>query len=370
MSKRDYYEVLGVGRDASASEIKKAYRKLALAYHPDRNKEASAEEKFKEVSEAYAVLSDTDKKARYDQFGHAGFNQRYSTEDIFRGADFSSFEDIFEQMGFGGGFADLFGFGGSGRRRGDYGRDLEIPLRITLEEAASGVEKSLNLRRNVLCPRCSGSRSEPGSPVETCGVCRGSGRVVVNRRLGAMAFQTAGACPECRGEGKRISSPCTKCGGSGKESKSEKISVKIPAGIDSGMRVRLSGLGEEGVNGSGNLYVHVDVLPHKRFEREGENIYLEVPVSFTEAAMGSEIEVPTISGKAGLKIPAGTQSHTLFRMRGEGLPSIHGPHKGDQLVRVVVSTPKKLSRKQKELLKEFAQEERKHSKGIFERIFH
>lgn len=366
MEKRDYYDVLGVGRNASAAEIKKAYRKLALKYHPDKNSGSDSAEKFKEISEAYAVLSDSSKKAQYDRFGHAGFGQRYSTEDIFRGADFSSFEDLFEQMGFGGGaFGDLFGFGR--RRRGDYGADLQASLKVSLKEAAKGVKKKIKIRRKVLCPSCNGSRAEPGSDVSVCPQCGGQGRVVMHRRLGAMAFRTAGVCPSCRGEGKTISVPCKTCGGKGKKEETGEISVDVPAGIDDGMNIRLSGAGEEGVNGSGDLYVHVEVEPHKKFRRRGEHIYVEVPVSFAQAAMGDRISVPTLSGEAELKIPSGTQSHTLFRLRGEGVPNVHSGRKGDEMVRVIVSVPRKLSGKQKELLKEFLEEE--NSPGILERLF-
>jgi molecular chaperone DnaJ len=368
MDKRDYYEVLGVGKSASAGEIKKAYRKLALKYHPDKNSEAEAAEKFKEISEAYAVLSDSSKKAQYDQFGHAGFGQRYSQEDIFRGADFSSFADIFEQMGFGGGgFGDLFGFGGGRRRRGDYGADLQAAIRISLKDAARGVKKKIKVRRKSLCESCGGSRAEPGSDVSVCTQCGGQGRVVMHRRLGAMAFQTAGICPSCRGEGKTILAPCKSCSGKGKKDKISEIRVDVPAGIDDGMNIRLSDAGEEGVNGSGDLYVHVEVEPHKEFRRRGDDIYAEVAVSFAQAALGDKISVPTLSGDAELKIPSGTQSHTLFRLRGEGMPNVHTGHKGDQMVRVIVSIPKKLSGKQKELLKEFVREE--NSPGLFERLF-
>lgn len=365
MSKRDYYEVLGVDKTSSASEIKKAYRKLALKYHPDKNPDKGAEEKFKEISEAYAVLSDEQKKSQYDQFGHAGFEQRYSQEDIFRGADFSSFEDIFEQMGFGGGFGDLFGFGGR-RRRGDYGSDLQALIRITLKEAAAGAKKSLRIRRKALCGSCMGSRAEPGSDVSTCPQCGGRGRVVVHRRLGAMAFQTAGICPSCRGEGRTISVPCKTCHGKGKVEKTGEISVEVPAGIADGMSIRLPNAGEEGLKGSGDLYVHVEVEPHKKFRRSGNDLYIEVPVSFVQAALGDKIAVPTLFGKAELSIPSGTQSHTLFRLRGEGIPNVHTGRKGDQMVRVIVSVPKRLSGKQKKLLKEFEKEGNSH--GILDGI--
>lgn len=368
MTKRDYYEVLGVQKGAQKDQIKKAYRELALKYHPDRNSGAGAEEKFKEISEAYAVLSDDTKKAQYDQYGHAGFDQRYSQEDIFRNADFSDFQDMFRQFGFGG--DDLFSqfFGGGFGRRGrsaHYGEDLRAEVEITLEEAAAGTKRDIHLERDVLCERCSGSGGEPGSGFKSCQKCAGRGQVVQARRMGPMVFRTVATCDACHGEGKTLEKQCKTCKGSGTASKSEKISVQIPKGIHDSMQIRLEGQGEEARDGSGDLYVYVHVQPHKVFERSRNDLYIEIPLSFSQAALGAKIEVPTIDGKtAKLEIPPGTASHTLFRMNGEGMPDVHGGRKGDELVRVLVQVPKKLSQKQKDILAQFEEEGKKEKKGF------
>ncbi len=367
MSKRDYYDVLGVSKTSSADEIKKSYRKLAMKYHPDRSKEAGAEDKFKEISEAYAVLSDSGKRSQYDQFGHAGFGERFSQEDIFRGANFSGFEDLFKKMGFGGSpFGDIFGFGN--RRRADIGDDLQTSLEVELEEVQTGIEKEVDLHRQVLCKRCNGSKAEPGSKVSKCGGCGGSGQVFVNKRMGPMMFRTVRPCGECRGEGSRINHYCSKCEGKGKNRESEKIKVRVPAGIEDGMNIRLNRMGEAGKDGYGDLYVQVRVREHSKFKRIEDDVYMEVPISFSEASFGTKIKVPTLSGEAELKVESGTQSHTVIRMRGEGIPNLHGGEKGNQLVRVIVQVPKKLTKKQKKLLEELAEEE-KRDKGFFERIF-
>jgi len=369
MKKRDYYEILGVKKGASKKEIKKAYRKLALKYHPDKNKEKNAEEKFKEISEAYAVLSDGEKKKQYDQFGHEGFDQRYSKEDIFRGANFG---DIFEKMGFGRGgniFEEFFGgFGRHERREMDIGSDLQTTVTVSLEEVGRGVKKKMSLSRPVLCSRCNGTGGEPNSKIETCSYCGGNGQVYVNKRLGAMVFRTVRTCPNCNGEGKKISKICSLCHGKKKINKTENITISIPAGIYDGMAVKLNGMGEEGANGNGDLYVYVHVLPNKKFRREGNDLYIEIPITISDAVLGSKIEVPTLYKTAELKIPAGTQSHTIFRMKNEGLPDIHRRGKGDEMVKVIVNIPKKLSRKQKKIMEEFSKEE-KRDKGFFERIF-
>ncbi len=362
--KRDYYEVLGVAKNAGADEIKKAYRKLALKYHPDRNKEPEAADKFKEISEAYAVLSDQNKRAKYDQYGHAGFDQMYSQEDIFRNANFSGFEDIFGgDDPFGGMFGNMFGSMFGGRRRGDYGADLEVHVQITLEEAAKGTKADLNYNRTKKCSRCSGSGAEPGSKRSKCNNCNGRGQVKQARRMGPMAFYTVTTCPECRGVGESFDKPCDKCNGSGKESAKEHIKVDIPPGIHNGMRLHLEGLGEYGKDGPGDLFVRVFVKEHKIFHREGDDLLLDMPLSFPKAALGGDIEVPTLFGKVTLHIPPGTQSHTVFRLKNEGMPRISSSGKGNELVRVVIQVPKKMSKKQKELLKEF---EKEKPKGIFE----
>lgn len=369
MTKRDYYEVLGIAKNADKDEIKKAYRKLALKYHPDRNKEPEAAERFKEVSEAYAVLSDEKKRAQYDQYGHAGFDQMYSREDIFRNADFGDFEDIFGGFGggdpFGGIFGSMFGqmFRGRGGPSREYGADLETALEISLEEAAKGVKKDISYHRSKACSRCHGSGSEPGSSKSTCPDCHGKGQVQQARRAGPMAFYTVTTCKKCRGEGVFSDNPCKSCSGSGKMSSNEHIKVDIPAGIHSGMRLHLNGLGEYGKDGPGDLYVRAMIKPHKIFERKDDNLYLQMPISFSHAALGDGIEVPTLFGKAKLHIPQGTQSHTVFRLKGEGMPRLRGGGKGDLMVRVVIDVPKKLSKKQKELLKEFEKENGK--KGFF-----
>jgi len=378
MTKRDYYDVLGIQKDASKSDIKKAYRKLAMKYHPDKNKESDASDKFKEVSEAYAVLSDDGKRQQYDQYGHAGFDRMYSQEDIFRGANFRDFQDIFGNMGSGGRgrspFEDLFGsffgsgFGQGGRSR-DFGADLEFETEISLEEAAQGVKKDVSVYRTAVCKRCKGARAEPGSKTTTCDTCRGSGQVQQARRMGPMAFHTITTCPKCHGEGNIIDKPCKDCAGSGRVREKEHIKVNIPPGIESGMRIRLEGLGEYGKDGSGDLYVSVYVKPHKYFQRAGDDLLLEVPIPFTTAALGDKIEVPTLFGKAKLTIPSGTQSHTIFKLNGEGLPNVRTRRNGDELVRVVVEVPKDLSSKQKELLKEFAKESGHDKPGFWDKMF-
>ncbi|MFA6328433.1 MAG: molecular chaperone DnaJ [Candidatus Micrarchaeia archaeon] len=372
--KRDYYEILGVARDATADQLKDAYRTLALKYHPDRNKEAGAEDKFKEISEAYAVLSDKEKRATYDQYGHSGFDQRYSQEDIFRNANF---EDIFRDFGFsfggsgGSPFDDMIFssmFGQSPRRSQGRGTDLRYDLYITLEEAAHGVSKELSFRRNRKCGACKGSGAEPGSKVATCSKCNGRGQVRTVRRMGAFgSFTSVGACPSCNGKGVRASKACKACEGSGMAQADEKFSVDIPAGVDTGSQLRLAGLGEAGPAESGDLYVFVTVKPHPVFRREGDDVFIEAPIGFSQAALGAEIEVPTLSGKAKFTIPQGTQTHTVFRLKGEGMPHVRGRGKGDQLIKVIVRTPANLSEKQKKALADLGDGDFK--KGVFDQMF-
>jgi len=372
-TKRDYYEILGVKKSASKDELKDAYRTLALKYHPDRNKEAGAEEHFKEISEAYAVLSDDEKRSAYDQYGHAGFDQRYSQEDIFRNANF---DDIFREFGFsfggsGSPFDDLFSsaFFGSpmgGRRRGK-GADLRYDIHITLEEAAKGTAKQLSFRRSKACPNCSGSGAEPGSKVNACAKCGGNGQVRTTRRMGPFgSFMSVTTCPSCSGAGKKPDKPCKECLGSGAVMAQENFEVKIPAGVDTGSQLRLEGLGERGPTASGDLYVFINVKEHPVFKRDGNDIYVETPISFSQAALGAEIEVPVLLGKAKLRIPPGTQTGASFRMQGEGMPSVRGRGKGDQYVNVVVRTPTSLSEKQKKLLSELGDTPKK---GFFEGMF-
>jgi len=370
--KKDYYEVLGVSKSATKDEIKKAYRKLAMQYHPDRNKEAGAEAKFKEISEAYAVLSDEKKRADYDAYGHAGFDNMYSQEDIFRNANFRGFEDLFRNMGFGGGdpfdvFGEMFGFEGKGRgRRGyDIGSDLQTEIEITLEEAVKGTKKKLSYWRNAPCPRCGGNGGEPGSKLNSCNQCGGRGQVKQMRRMGPMTFATITACPQCYGAGRSYEKTCNECNGSGKKRLSQDLSIDIPEGVRDGMRLRLGGYGEYEKDGAGNLYVYIKVKEHRIFQRHGDDLYITAPITFGQAAMGDEIEVPTLFGKTKLKIPSGTSSHNEFRISNEGMPIFNDGGKGDLIVKTVVDVPKKLTKKQKELLQEF-EEGYKKKKGFFD----
>ncbi len=360
--KRDYYEVLGVSRDASQDEIKKAYRKLALKYHPDRNKAPDAEEKFKEISEAYGVLSDPEKRRQYDRFGHAGIDMRYSQEDIFRGVDF---EDIFRDFGFGGlgSIFDIF-FGGRQRQRGS---DVLYELKISFEDMVRGVETEIDVPRTEKCEVCGGSG---GKKTRTCSSCGGSGRSsrVQNTPFGR--FVTTTTCGACGGRGIVVEIPCPECRGVGQVRKTRRISVKIPPGIETGSRLRIPGGGEYGPGGPGDLYVEVHVKPHRLFTRQGDDIVLEMPISFTRAALGGEVEVPTLDGKVKMKIPAGTQPGSVFRLKGKGVPRFHGMGRGDQLVQVTVEVPRKLTEKQRELLLEFARLSGEDTKqgGFLERM--
>lgn len=374
-TKRDYYEILGVDKKASADEIKSAYRKLAMQYHPDRNKAPDAEEKFKEMSEAYAVLEDQTKRQQYDQFGHAGIDQRYSQEDIFRGAA-PDIEDILKGFGFGGGggrgggIFDSFFSGGGGRPEGPRrGSDMLYELAIEFEEAASGKKVNLEYPRNETCDVCKGIGAKPGTSPKTCTTCRGTGQVSRAQNTPFGRFMTTSTCGTCRGAGNVIDSPCTTCHGSGIVQKKRKLEVKIPPGVDSGSRLRVSGEGEAGQKGGppGDLYVELYVKPHKIFTRHENDVVMEASISFTQAALGDEIPVPTLDGKASMKIPAGTQNGHVFRLRGKGFPSLHGSGKGDELVKVKVEVPTKLNEKQKQLLKEFAEisGEKIKSKGFF-----
>jgi len=373
-TKRDYYDILGISKGASKDEIKKAYRKLAFEYHPDRNKSHDATEKFKEISEAYAVLSDDQKRSQYDQYGHAGFDRMYSTEDIFRSANFEDFEDLFGGSGrspFGDIFGSFFGSGlGRGSRRREFGADLETDVEIPLEDAAKGLKKELSIYRTAVCSRCKGSRAEPGSKTSTCNQCRGTGQVQQGRRLGPMQFFTVTTCPKCKGEGSVLEKPCKECAGSGRVRDKEHIKVNIPAGIENGMRIRLEGLGEYGRDGPGDLYVSVYVQQHKLFERKGDELWIEIPIPFSLAALGGKIEVPALFGTVKLSIPPGTQPSTIFKLKEEGMPNIRTGRKGDEMVRVTVEVPKKMSKKQKELIEEFAKESGDDKKkGFWETMF-
>lgn len=345
MSKRDYYEVLGVGRDASEREIKKAYKRLAMKFHPDRNPgDKAAEASFKEVKEAYEILTDSDKKAAYDQFGHAGVDPNRGGGGFGGGADFG---DVFGDV-----FGDIFGGGRrGGQRQAARGSDLRYNLELSLEEAVRGLTKELRIPTLATCELCDGSGAKKGSSPTTCGTCHGQGQVQM--RQGFFAVQQA--CPTCHGRGKIIKDPCGKCHGEGRVEKSKTLSVKIPAGVDTGDRIRLSGEGEAGEFGAppGDLYVQVTVREHAIFVRDGNNLYCEVPISFSTAALGGEIEVPTLDGKVNLKIPSETQTGRMFRLRGKGVKSVRSHAVGDLLCKVVMETPVNLSDKQKELLREF-----------------
>ncbi|MDN2664965.1 molecular chaperone DnaJ [Psychromonas sp. 14N.309.X.WAT.B.A12] len=342
MSKRDCYEVLGIGQDATEKEIKKAYKRLAMKYHPDRTKgDTALEEKFKEVKEAYEILSDPQKRAAFDQYGHDGVNQ----QGHGGGGGFG-----------GGGFDDIFGdiFGGGrrgGGQRAQQGSDLRYNMELTLEEAVKGISKEIQIPTLVHCEQCNGSGAKKGTDSKTCGTCHGQGQVQMRQGF----FAVNQTCPTCRGKGKIITDPCNKCHGEGRYERSKTLSVKIPAGVDTGDRIRLSGEGEAGEHGApaGDLYVQMNVRPHDVFERDGNDLYCEVPISFTEAALGGEIEVPTLDGRVKLKIPAETQTGRMFRMRNKGVQSVRSHSTGDLMCKVTVETPVKLSIKQKELLKEF-----------------
>ncbi len=356
--KRDYYEILGVSKDADEKVIKSAFRKLAMKYHPDRSDDPKAEDKFKEVSEAYAILSDSDKRRQYDQFGHAGIDGRYSQEDIFRGVDF---EDLLRGFGFGGGGESIFDlfFGGGGRRqRGPgRGRDLQYELKISLEDASTGLETTINVSRMEKCPTCNGSGAKPGTSPKTCTMCRGTGQAtrIQNTPFGQM--MTSSACSQCGGRGQMITDPCTECRGTGRVRQMRKINVKIPKGVDSGQHLRLRGEGEAGPEGGvpGDLYVFVNVKPHSQFKRSDGDLFHEAPLSITRVALGTDLEVPTLNGKkARIKIPAGTQTGSIFRLRGKGMPRLHGYGTGDLHVRVAVKTPTKLTSRQKQLMEELA----------------
>jgi molecular chaperone DnaJ len=352
-SKRDYYEILGVSRDAGEGEIKKAYRKLAMKYHPDRNPgDKEAETKFKEAAEAYEVLRDPDKRARYDRFGHEGLAGG-------AGPEFRDFEDIFSHFSdiFGGGGGGIFDgiFGGMGGRRASAmraGASLKVRVKVSFEEAAFGCAKSIDLRRNERCEECGGSGAAQGSSPRPCPQCGGQGQVYRSQGF----FSVAMACPQCGGQGHIIENPCGHCRGSGRETKNVRVKITIPPGVEDGTRMRVPDEGEPGEQGGrrGDLYAYIMVEPHDFFEREGDNVYCEVPITFSQAALGTEIEVPTLRGKARVNVPGGTQSGQIFRLRGQGIQNVHGRGIGDQIVRVVVETPRKLTERQEELLRELA----------------
>ncbi|MDH5327788.1 MAG: molecular chaperone DnaJ [Gammaproteobacteria bacterium] len=344
MSKRDYYEILGVAKNASEAEIKKAFKRMAMKLHPDRNPDnKDAEEQFKEGKEAYDVLSDAQKRAAYDQFGHAGVDPSMGGA----GARGASFSDIFGDV-----FGDIFGGGGGGGGRARRGSDLRYNLELSLEEAVKGTSVKIRVPTAVPCKPCSGTGAKKGTKPTTCTTCNGIGQV----RMQQGFFSLQQTCPKCGGMGQFISDPCPSCHGQGRVQENKTLSVKVPAGVDTGDRIRLSGEGEAGEKGAppGDLYVQVEVKEHPIFTREENNLFCDVPISFVTASLGGELEVPTLEGRVKLKIPAETQTGKMFRLRGKGVKSVRGSMVGDLLCRVVVETPVKLSSKQKDLLKEFA----------------
>lgn len=372
--KRDYYEVLGVAKTASEDEIKSAYRKLAKKYHPDLNPgNAEAEAKFKEVNEAYGVLSDADKRAKYDQYGTA------DPQAGFGGGGFSGGFGGFGSGGFSGGFEDIFenifgGFTGSRRSNNapEQGRDLRVDMELTFEEAAFGAKKEINLTREESCDECGGSEAAKGTTAEVCQACHGSGQVRTTQNTVFGSFSSTQQCTACHGTGRIIRTPCKKCGGKGRIRRARRISINVPAGIDNGQAITLRGEGEQGKRGgaAGDLYVYFSVKPHKLFKRRGNDIYLEVAVSFANAALGAEITVPTLEDSIKYKIPEGTQPGTVFRIRGKGIKRLGGNDRGDMYITVGVEIPRRLSSKQKELLRAFddsvtGNEPQEKKRGIF-----
>jgi molecular chaperone DnaJ len=379
--KQDYYELLGVAKNANEEDLKKAYRKKAVQFHPDKNPgNKEAEEMFKKVSEAYEVLKDPEKRAAYDRYGHAAFQQGGGPRPGggFGGGGggfhdpFDIFREVFGQQGGGGGGGGIFDqfFGGEGNAGGaNRGSDLRYDIEITLEEAARGVEKEISFRKLGTCGHCDGSGAEPGSKKTTCPTCRGAGQVTTSRGF----FHVRQACPTCHGAGQKFEKVCAKCHGEGRLNETAKINVRIPAGVDTGNKLRSAGNGEAGVMGgeAGDLYIVVHVREHEIFERQGDDLYCEIPIKFTLAALGGTIHVPTMEGKASLKIPGGTQSGTTFRLKGRGMPHLRGGAQGDQLIKVQVEVPTSLSSEQKKILEEFGRvsgdTDEPMSKGFFEK---
>lgn len=369
MSKRDYYEVLGLSKGASADEIKKGYRRKAKELHPDRNtSDPNAESKFKEANEAYDVLKDPERKAAYDRFGHAAFEGGMGGSGGQRQGDFSSaFSDVFDDL-----FGDFMGGGqrGGGRSRASRGSDLRYNLEISLEDAHSGLQKSINVPTSVQCSSCNGSGAAGGSEPSTCPTCSGVGKVRASQGF----FTVERTCPSCSGMGQVISNPCSSCGGQGRSNKDRSLSVNVPAGVETGTRIRLSNEGEAGLRGgpAGDLYIFIEVREHKIFQRDGNSLFCRIPVSMSGAALGGDIEVPTIDGgRSRVKIPAGSQSGRQMRLRGKGMPAIKSAHKGDMFIEIAVETPVNLTSKQRELLREFealSEDNNPESKSFFSSV--
>lgn len=373
--KRDYYEVLGVPRDATKDQIKDAYRKLALQYHPDRNKSPDAEEKFKEISEAYAVLSDDQKRQQYDTLGRADFSQQYTQEDIFRNVDF---ESIFRDFGFGMNFGDLFAslFGGGRYSYGERqirGNDLGAEVDLTLEEAFRGSEKEVQVSRTERCDVCSGSGAKPGSSPKTCPRCNGTGQLRIVRSAGFAQFVQVGICPNCKGRGRVVDIPCAECNGQGTVRRTRRITVRIPPGVEEGSQLRLKGEGDVSLEGGphGDLFIIVHILPHKYFRREGDDLYYDLEIGYPQAALGTEVTIPTMEGDVSLNIPPGSQPGQVFRLKGKGMPHLNGYGRGNLLVRLKVVVPTKLTKRQREILQDLAKEMGqgvKGSRGFFNKL--
>lgn len=370
MAKRDYYEVLGVGKTAEKSEIKKAYRKLAVKFHPDKNAgDKTAEDKFKEIGEAYEVLANEDKRAAYDRYGHAAFGRGAGPAAGAGGFHdpFDIFREVFGRGGGGGIFEEFFGAatrGGAGPRQQKRGSDLRYDLELTLEEAAFGTKKELELEKLASCDQCGGSGSSDDGGAAKCSTCGGIGQVISSRGF----FQVQQTCPTCGGAGQIIANPCRKCDGAGRVQKPDRITLNIPAGIETGSRLRSAGNGDAGVRGGppGDLYVVIRIADHEVFERDEDDLYCEMPVSFAKAALGSEIVVPTLEGKASIKIPPGTQPNTIFRLRDKGIRNLHTKQKGDLLVRVQIEVPTKLNHEQEEKLRAFSDSCGDHNSPLHE----
>lgn len=368
--KRDYYEVLEVAKNATEADLKKAYRKLAKQYHPDVNPDnKDAEAKFKEINEAYAILSDAEKRANYDRFGHAAFDGGAGGFSGFDGFGFGGLDDLFETF--------MGGFGGrsKAKRNGpEKGNDLQYSMEITFHEAATGVAKDLNVNRMQACATCGGSGAKPGTNVENCKQCNGTGQIRYAQSTPFGQFVNVKTCDVCRGEGKIVVHPCEACNGKGRVAKSSKISINIPAGIDEGQTISLRGEGEPGMRGgsSGDLYVTIHIKPHPIFKREGYDVVCDVPISFTQAALGAEVEIPTLEGRLKYNVPEGTQPGTIFKLKGKGIKHLRSNAHGDQYIRVNVEVPNRLSHKQKELLRQFAEisgdEGLEQKKGFFNKM--
>ncbi|UCD14594.1 MAG: molecular chaperone DnaJ [Thermoplasmatales archaeon] len=367
MKKRDYYEILGIDKNASNTEIKKAYRQLALKYHPDKNPDKDAEEKFKEISEAYAVLYDDEKRKMYDMYGHAGIDQRYTAEDIFRGADFG---DIFRGMGFDFGFDDIFerffghrmGFNRKPRTR--RGSDLRYDIEISLEDAYKGLETEINVPRTEICEACNGSGAKPGTRPKNCPQCEGSGQTRVSRRTAFGMFTRVTTCSRCNGQGTIIEEQCTSCKGRGAVQKTRKIEIRIPRGIEETSQLRLVGQGEQLGTGvkSGDLFIVVHIKDHPKFKRRDSDLYQKIDISFTRAALGHKIEVETLDGIEKLRIPEGTEGGEIFKLNNKGMPRLNNRGFGDMYVEVHVKTPKKLSKKARKIIEELEKELKNHKR--------